>query len=290
MMTILVTGAAGFVGHALSLALHEDGHRVIGLISKPNRDDGSLAKAGVEVQIGDLSKDTPRLDGVDCIIHAAGRTLRDGTPELFLRDNAVSTGLFVRAVEQSKVKRFIHLSTVSVYGKVTVRELDEASPMHESSHYGLTKLLAEEFVKGLAASDISILNVRLATILGRGAQGHLLSRTLEKARKGELITVLNPAEPFNNAVHLRNLAECVCLLVKMEKFPHPLVNLAASSSIPFGDLVKQIVQTTGSKSKVVYAENAPHSFTISPRRALDDFHLPMWDTGKTISTWLDEEK
>jgi len=288
-MTILVTGAAGFVGRGVCKALHDEGHRVIGLISQPSKDDGSLAQDGMKVQYCDLSKKAPALDGIECIIHVAGRTLRNGTPELFLKDNAMATGILIRAVEQSHVRRFIHLSTVSVYGRVTVRELTETSPMHEPSPYGLTKLLAEEFVKGLAASDISILNIRLATILGIGAQGHLLSRTLEKARQSEVITALNPKEPFNNAVHIRNLGECICQLVKMEKLPHPLVNLASRSSIPFGDLVKQIVKTANSRSKIAFADNPPHSFTISPHRALEDFHLPLWDCQKTISTWLAEE-
>jgi uncharacterized protein YbjT (DUF2867 family) len=52
-MTELVTGATGFVGNAVLVALRERNHAVVGLVRKPNKAK-RLETAGARIAVGDM--------------------------------------------------------------------------------------------------------------------------------------------------------------------------------------------------------------------------------------------
>lgn len=158
-MRILVTGAAGFVGSHLAEALVAAGHDVVGLDSfvdyyprqvKEQNLTGLLAQPGFQLVERDLRHDdlAAAIDGADAVIHLAAMA---GLPRSwsefssYMECNLLGTQRLVEAARSAAVRRFVHISTSSVYGRDAVG--DESQPTHPVSPYGVTKLAAENLVQ-----------------------------------------------------------------------------------------------------------------------------------------------
>jgi UDP-glucuronate 4-epimerase len=157
-MRVLVTGAAGFVGSHLAERLIADGHSVVGLdcftdyyaraIKERNlasvRDAGAFEFHEADLRTADLA---PILDGVEVVIHEAAMAglMRSWTDfEGYVSCNLSATQRLIDASTEAKVRRFLHISTSSVYGTDAVGAED--TPTRPISPYGVTKLAAERLV------------------------------------------------------------------------------------------------------------------------------------------------
>jgi nucleoside-diphosphate-sugar epimerase len=157
-MRVLVTGVAGFVGSHLAEALIAAGHEVVGLdafieyypraVKESNlvalRSEPRFTFIEADLRHDDLA---PALDGVDAVIHAAAMA---GLPrswtefQLYMDCNLLGTQRLLEAARASTLRRFVHISTSSVYGRDAVGE--ETTPTRPVSPYGVTKLAAENLV------------------------------------------------------------------------------------------------------------------------------------------------
>lgn len=157
-MRILVTGAAGFVGSHLCEQLLAEGHEVAGLDafidSYPRAvKERNLAELRRHARFAfhelDLRTDPlePVLDGVDAVINEAamaGLSRSWGEMELYASCNLLAVRRLIDASRARGVRRFLQISTSSVYGVEAVG--DESVPTRPVSPYGVTKLAAEHLV------------------------------------------------------------------------------------------------------------------------------------------------
>ncbi|MGZ9710580.1 UDP-glucose 4-epimerase family protein [Glaciimonas sp. GNP009] len=145
---ILLTGASGFVGRALSLRLIELGVKLICAVREPF----SLPDAQMEV-ILDINEKTDWsrcLAGIDTVIHVAARVhvMQEvsGDPLAeFRRVNVAGTLNLAEQAVESGVKRFIFLSSIKVNGEETIDgvKLTEKDIPNPQDAYGVSKYEAE---------------------------------------------------------------------------------------------------------------------------------------------------
>ncbi|MDX9988236.1 SDR family oxidoreductase [Thiothrix unzii] len=121
---ILLTGATGFVGSALTQHLQQQGHTLTAAV---RRVTDSLPSSVQQTPIGDLLPDTdwtPALHNVDAIIHLAARvhimhdTATDSLTE-FRRTNTAATLNLAQQAAAAGVRRLIYLSSIKVNGEHT---------------------------------------------------------------------------------------------------------------------------------------------------------------------------
>lgn len=156
-MKILVTGAAGFIGSHLAERLSDLDHEVIGLdcftdyyspqLKQLNAAD--LAEKGIPIYKLDLFSDdlTTAVNDVDFIFHLAAQPgISATTPyKTYVRNNLHATyNLIEAAKKQTSLKCFVNIATSSIYGKYATSS--EETPPQPTSHYGVTKLAAEQLV------------------------------------------------------------------------------------------------------------------------------------------------
>jgi len=144
---VLVTGATGFIGSRLVPALSRSGYEVRALVRTRHPAECLL---DVELFEGDLLQ-RESLAGieadVDIVVHCASMLGKWGTPDAQLYDVNVRGALNVlERFENSRVKRFVHLSAGGVTGPLDDGAADETYECRPATAYEKTKLEGERQV------------------------------------------------------------------------------------------------------------------------------------------------
>lgn len=165
--SVLVTGATGFVGHALCPALDAAGWSV------------RLAGRAETGEIGPKTDWSALVAGVDAVIHLAARVhvMREtvANPALeFDRINCAGTERLARAAAAAGVRRFVFLSTVKVHGETSAHALTAADPAMPAGDYARSKWAAEQALADFV-DTMEIVTLRPPLVYGPGVRGNFLA-------------------------------------------------------------------------------------------------------------------
>ena len=177
-MRLLVTGASGLVGQYVVPALVAQGHSVRACVhSRPN--ERHLQHRLVEVfrtDVRDIDAVRPLLEGVDGCIHLAAAM--QGDWETHRTITVEGTRNLLRAANEARVRRFVHLSSLCVYERSACSDGDLITESHpwiqhpqKSGNYARAKLLAEAAVWSAAhepGSQLDVCVLRPGLVLGSG--------------------------------------------------------------------------------------------------------------------------
>ncbi len=217
---ILVTGATGFIGgHVVRRLLGEKRSAVRVLARDPAKGEG-LAKLGAEVVAGDLA-DYPSLEravqGVSVLIHAAAQVAAVPSRETFERSNRAGTENILRAAASAGVRRFIHLSSIAVFGLATSGEINDLSPRgHSGDSYCDTKFEAEEVAWSFARDGRLALSIlRPSAVYGPGS-AHWSVIPLKRIKKGKMFLV-DGGQGLLNYVYIDNLVDAILLAARDDR-------------------------------------------------------------------------
>jgi UDP-glucuronate 4-epimerase len=190
----VVTGAAGFIGAALSSRLATAGAHVIAVDRSPTLSGvPGLDSATAEVVVTDLltAELVELLRDTDFVFHLAGRggVSTSWGPGLsyYLADNVRTTGRVLEAAITGRGRsgtgpRIVYASSSSVYGSTQDEPLSEATSISPRSPYGITKAAAEHLITAYTqAYDLDALSCRLFTVYGPGQRGDMLISRLLRA-------------------------------------------------------------------------------------------------------------
>jgi nucleoside-diphosphate-sugar epimerase len=141
--------------HVTSLLIRR-GPRPRALV-RPDDDAGWLARAGADVftaDISDRSAIAPALAGVDCVIHCAARTGPWGPASEYDRTNVRGLETIVRAAMAADVRRFVHVSSITVHGNNVRGKADENSPLRiEPNPYSRSKVVGEKLLQRMILDE-----------------------------------------------------------------------------------------------------------------------------------------
>ncbi len=170
---VLVTGASGFIGCRVAevLRLHE-GVTVRAVVNNP-ANASRLSRLDVEMVQANLGEnDLPpdMLADCDAVIHCAVGTAY-GQPHQIRQVTVEGTRRLAEAALQAGVKRFVHLSSMAVYG--TDLEVPPIIPesyarraRKSTNYYGWTKHLAERALEKLHRRGLPVVILRPARVFG----------------------------------------------------------------------------------------------------------------------------
>jgi nucleoside-diphosphate-sugar epimerase len=207
-MLNLVTGASGFIGGAIARALHERGDQVRGLVRDPEK-AGALRALGIELVQGDM-EDVASLkravEGVDCVYHTAAVVGDWPDPAQTQRVNVDGTRELLEASVAAGVRRFVHISSLAVYGNRHHHGTDETAPYRHGDTYTDAKIDSELVVRAFQdAGKIETVLLRPGFVYGPGDR-LLIPRLREAISSGQFRFVGDGTKQMN-CVYIDDVAD-----------------------------------------------------------------------------------
>jgi nucleoside-diphosphate-sugar epimerase len=190
-MTILLTGATGFLGRHVLPMLEGRDVRILVLPDEPFSMDGAEVVRIDLTEPGDLSL---MLSGVQSVIHLAGLVGGGyGDPADFMRVNAQGTTALAQAAHDAGVEQFIYSSSITVYGLVA--DALEDQPVELTPGYPESKIGAENALRDLLPDQSTIL--RFPLVIGAGDTGFMLPAVKGFRESGRVVVIGSGQQPWS---------------------------------------------------------------------------------------------
>lgn len=267
MQTILVTGAAGFIGSHLCERLLADGRRVVGLDSFDSFYDPKIKRANiagcltnsnfrlVEGDIRDAEVVAAALKGCDLVVHLAARagvrpSIED--PLLYQDVNVRGTNVILETMRKLGMKKLVFASSSSVYGnnkKVPFSETDVVD--NPISPYAATKKAGELICHAyhhLFGMDITCL--RFFTVYGARQRPDLAIHKFAKLiLAGKSIPVFGDGSMMRDHTYIDDIIAGVVAAID-HCGGYKIYNLGESRPVSLSDLIAAIERAVGKKAMI----------------------------------------
>ncbi|GHB09789.1 NAD-dependent epimerase/dehydratase family protein [Modicisalibacter luteus] len=294
-MRILITGVAGFIGHALARRLAVDAHTIVGIDNLNSYYDVTLKQArlsdlaglpNVRFHLLDLTdaEGMQRLfaeSRFDCVIHMAAQAgVRHSLshPEVYGQANLIGHLNMLEACRRHEIAHLIYASSSSVYGlnnKIPFSVKDNVD--QPASLYAATKksneLMAHSYshLYGLPTTGL-----RFFTVYGPwGRPDMALFRFTRNILEGRPVELYNQGDMSRDFTYIDDVVEGITRLVSLaperggtSDTPYRLYNIGYGRPVSLSEFVDAIERATG-------------------KTAIRDY-LPM-QPGDIQHTWADTE-
>lgn len=229
-MKIFVTGTEGYLGSLLAPLLMQRGHEVIGL-------DTGFYKVGwlynaTELTPKTLNKDLRQiteedLQGVEAIVHMAELSNDPAgqlSPNITYDINHKGSVRLANLAKSAGVRRFVYMSSCSVYGVATEGDVTEESPVNPQTAYAECKTFVERDVQPLADDNFSPTFMRNATAFGASPRMRfdiVLNNLAGLAWTTKEIKMTSDGTPWRPLVHALDICKAiVCTLESPRDIVH----------------------------------------------------------------------
>ncbi|PZE65962.1 NAD(P)-dependent oxidoreductase [Curtobacterium sp. MCBD17_021] len=243
-MTVLVTGASGFLGRAVAAAVRDAGHAVRTFQRRPSGVDGVQDVLGT---MTDPAAVRTAVAGVDAVVHLAAKVSLAGDPADFVRVNVDGTRDLLAAAREAGVARFVFVSSPSVAHTGESIAGDDATPASPGSargDYARTKAAAELLALAADAPGFAVVAVRPHLVWGPGDE-QLVGRIVDRARRGRL-PVLDSGAALIDTCYVDNAASAMVAALERAEVVHGNAYVVTNGEPrPVGELLAGICAASG---------------------------------------------
>jgi len=225
-MRICVTGSEGYLGSLLVPELLKRGHQVVGLDTGFYK-ERSLYRPGWDTA-ATITKDLRQVDekdlaGFDAMVHMAELSNDPAgqlAPHITYDINHKGSVRLAEVARKAGVKRFVYMSSCSVYGVADKDFVDEQSPVNPQTAYAECKSYVERDVKPLATSSFSPTFMRNATAYGASPKMRfdiVLNNLAGLAWTTKEIKMTSDGTPWRPLVHGLDIAKSIIAVLDAPK-------------------------------------------------------------------------
>lgn len=275
MSTVVVTGAAGYIGGQCALQLHDAGHLVVGIDRRPlpRQLQGLIQFVHADFDSDESFRKIIELRP-SAIIHCAGTSLVGpsiANPSEYYNNNVVKTlhllGIIVSALPKT---RFIFSSSAATYGApaagLPCQETDALKPI---SPYGESKMMIEQVLTAYhKAYNLDYVTFRYFNACGADPKGrhgqepgatHIIGRVLESIRdRHEFMLYGNSYDTRDGTcvrdyVHVDDIAQAHVLALSKD-IPSGIYNLGSNTGTSNLEIIAAAERITGKKMHVTVGQ------------------------------------
>lgn len=265
-LTVIVTGAAGFIGSTMVDRLLERGYKVIGIdnFSTGQRkflESALLSKNFVlhEVDILNLQRLKELFTGGDIVFHfAANADVRFGINHTRkdLEQNTIATYNVLEAMRTQGIKKIAFASTGSVYGEASIVPIPEDCPFPiQTSLYGASKAASEGLITAYCEGfEFQAFIFRFVSILGeRYTHGHIFDFYKKLLSDPERLIVLGNGKQRKSYLYIQDCIDAIFTVLKNANAKINFYNLGFDGYCEVNDSIKLITKELGLNPKLVYS-------------------------------------
>jgi nucleoside-diphosphate-sugar epimerase len=248
-MHVLITGGTGFIGSRLAQRCLAQGYpvTVLGQENTPAEVENSrtLQAQGAKValvSVTDRERLFAAMQSVDLVFHLAAAQHEANVPDQHFWDvNVTGTRNLLEASVEAGVKRFVHGSTIGVYGAALDGTLNELSPIQPDNIYGRTKLEGEKTV--LAFQDrLPVVIIRVSETYGPGDRRLL---KLFKAIHKRIFFMIGNGKNVHHLIYVEDLLNGFMRAATVEEATGHIFVLAGKEVLTTNDMIATIAGQLG---------------------------------------------
>src|SRR3989344_3398133 len=223
---VVITGGAGYLGSVLVPMLLEKNYKVHII------DTFYFGKTPIENQLSNPNLKVTEMDvahhenipdlfnEVDAVIHLSGMSndpSGDLDPNLTIQTNFLATMSLARRAKTEGVKKFIFISSCSVYGASGSIFLDEQSEVGPVTLYALSELQCENALFPLADSKFSVTSLRFATLFGYSPRMRFdlaVNVMAKRALQGKNILLNGDGTQYRPFLHVKDASRSIITVME----------------------------------------------------------------------------
>lgn len=291
-MKALVFGSTGLIGRQLVKNLLEKGHSVTGTSRSEIQNLFSSSQyTHLALDITNKNEFINLKGGYDWVFNTTGyvpKYQKDSELAMCLQNNVIGVQNILDYMMSHKMKRFIHSSSVTVYGMPQKLYVHEESKLEPVIVYGISKLTAETLCTMYAKLyGFEITMLRYSPVYGPGlTQKTALPLFIEKALKNENITIFQNGKRSQDYVYVEDAVQAN--LLAAEKNISGIFNIASGEVSSMKDLAQIIISVLGSKSKIFFDKTKPEEFSIGIdiKKAVQELgYVPQYNLRKGLEEY-----
>ena len=290
-MTVIVAGATGLAGSAITTAFKAKGDTVVGI----NRSVLNLLDARATQDF--IQKVAPTLI-VDAAAMVGGIGANSAYPVEFLNDNLTIQGNLMRAAHKAEVPNFVFLGSSCIYPRDCMQPIKEeylmTGPLEvTNSAYAVAKIAGIEMInsyrKEYGTKWISLMPTNLYgprdnfDLTASHVLPAFIRRFVEAAESGAgTVTLWGSGSPLREFLHVNDLAQAVVLA--SEKYDSSLhLNVGCGEDLSIKELATKVAAAAGFTGQIQWDSSKPDG---TPRKVLDVSRMKALGWKPTIT--LDE--
>ena len=269
MSRYLVTGAAGFIGRSIAVALLERGESVRGVDSfiagNPANLAGLEAMEFIEGDLADPAVCARACKGVEIVFHEAALASvpRSVADPVATNRNCVDATLNVLvAAKDAGVRRLVYAGSSSVYGDTPTLPKHEQMLPDPITPYAVAKLAGEQYLRAFhRVFGMETVTLRYFNVFGpyqdpSSQYSGVLAIFCRKMLAGEQVTIYGDGEQSRDFTYIDNVvaANLLAAAAPAEKVAGRMMNLATGSAVTLNQTFNLLCGLTGYRSQPVYAE------------------------------------
>jgi nucleoside-diphosphate-sugar epimerase len=243
--TVLVTGAAGFVGGAVRLLLEGRGTEVIALDRVSQSHDGA---SNIECDVTDIHRlhALVKHRGIGGIIHCGGLSgpmLARDNPHALVQVNILGTANLLEVARIHGISRFVYCSSAGAYGNTPEGPVSEDIALRPTNVYGASKAAGEQLVASYARQyGVDGVSLRLSWVYGpRRATDCVIRSMVEDALDGRPTRMPFGRGFHRQFVHIDDAASALLAALDLSELPQQSYTVTGGTYVTL-DNVAGIVQ------------------------------------------------
>lgn len=184
-------------------------------------------------------------DDVEFIIHCAydlKNSITD-TPDEVIESNLLSTTKLLKASKKLNLKKFIFISSGSVYGQSS--NSVESTPTNPLTINGITKKLNEEIIQSYChENNIPFLILRVFNSFGGNDQFSVLSKMIKCSKENKVFTLYNEGIAERDYIHIDDIAKIVCHFLTCST-DEKIINIGSGKTVKIYEILDKIGKKLG---------------------------------------------
>ncbi|MFX1258129.1 MAG: NAD-dependent epimerase/dehydratase family protein [Promethearchaeota archaeon] len=280
--SILITGAAGFIGSHLFEKLIQESNFITIIDNFNDYYPGKKEQLERIIELYASSKDYHLIKGdllnqstfnninseIDICFHLAAqagvRYSIEHAAEV-MNNNIVSTVNVFEYALDNNIGKVIYSSSSSVYGNPIYTPLDEEHPKNPISPYAVSKLFGEIYADYYYREyNLPITSLRFYTVYGpRGRPDMAIRKFINLIQKDEEINIFGNGEQIRDFTYVSDIIDGLILAAEKKISSGEIFNLGCSNPISVNQLVDKIYTIANKPKKVKYVEKQKGDVNIT---------------------------